>query len=179
MIDGMFIKRGTLKVGTVEASVNHIGHTVSCKPYPRPFNGPSDLCSRTPVSRSLTHTRKLSNKRIALIGRHLGSPYCVGTWPAMTLSLKRRRLTSLACSLSRRSKLQCSASMRRALFKHSTDLTRSCRYPLVEPNSMALNIFVMAALTVCSAEHSHRRRHRKDRSGPGVHEKSAVNLRDF
>jgi len=35
---------------------------------------------------------------------------CVGTWPAMTLSLKRRRPTSLACILSRRSRLQCSVS---------------------------------------------------------------------
>src|ERR1700738_2541000 len=61
----------------------------------------------------------------------------------MTLSLQRRRPTSLACTLSHRSTLQCSVSMRRAQSKHSTDLTRFCRSPLAEPNGMALNIFVM------------------------------------
>jgi len=40
----------------------------------------------------------------------------------MTLSLKRRRRTSLACILSRRSMLQCSVSMRKALSKHSDRL---------------------------------------------------------
>src|SRR5260221_2408769 len=69
----------------------------------------------------------------------------------MTLSLKRRRPTSLACTLSHRSTLQCSVSMRRALSKHSTDLTRFCRSPLAEPNGMALNIFRHGTLSLNAA----------------------------
>ena len=47
---------------------------------------------------------------------------CVATWPATTLSLKRRLPTLLACTLSRRSTRRSSVSMKRALSKHSTDL---------------------------------------------------------
>ena len=88
----------------------------------------------------------ISQSSVSRVSRHFGiQPHRVRRYKrAMTLSLKRRRRTPLACILSRRSMLQCSVSMRKALSKHSTDLTRFCRSPLAEPNGMALNIFVMA-----------------------------------
>ena len=88
----------------------------------------------------------ISQSSVSRVWHHFGiQPHRLRRYMAsVTLSLKKRRPTSLACILTRRSTLRCSVSMRRVLSKHSTDLTRFCRSPLAEPNGMVLNIFVMA-----------------------------------